>query len=908
MTVLKFFLAGVILLVATTCGFGQPFTGADPAADEFLDDALAADDESEGDESGDDESDDDERENDEFDDELEEDEPPTAEILEELDRELEETQRTRDRHAALLKLADRRLDVLRQLRRVQQSLATLGERFAQAEERGDERVLEELELEFGAAEFRVERLELQRELLGRRSDLVELTSEIPAAERVLKGDAEKLTGLIDSFEQKSSALFRAMEQEQGEELEDLEISLEQLEADFELQRETLGLKVELMHAREEGDPAWIEELESELRELGDISEALTRPEGLSKVSDFPAPVSLTPDQISAASRHGFADQIAPLLKKSCGDCHSSEGASGDLNFDQLMQQQPLVVNRDRWKNVIQQLTIRSMPPADAEPIPEEDRVLLTAWLTQAIDGFDYESIRQPGFEVTRRLTHEEYNNTVRDLLGADVRPADRFPADMTASSGFENSANSLFMQPVLLERYLGAAELVVDAALPADTKRRSAGWKLLLQDDDPLDLAQRKNIVRRFLTRAFRRPVQEDELDDYLQHVADRQTAGDSIERALREMIQVALVSPAFLMKTESDHGTKGAAAVSDWELASRLSYFLWSSMPDDRLFELAAAGQLHEPSVLTAQVRRLLEDPRSDTLGSQFAAQWLGFDGMDRLPRSPIDNPWQTDTLIAAMKRESATLFHHLVVGNEPVDRLVDADYTFVNQELARHYGLPGVRGDQFRKVSLQNTPRRGVLGHGSILAVTSFPGRTSPVMRGNWILSQLLGTPPPPPPNVSELDERVAENRRLSARQKLELHRSNPNCYTCHSQIDPLGFALESFEWYGRHRPRRSADTTASFPGGQPFQGLQGLAETLVTERIDDLAEQVTRRMLAYALGRQLEYYDEATVGDLVTAFQADDRKLQTLILAIVQSDAFQKRQHPSSNLSQQGFQHVR
>ena len=908
MTVLKYLLAGAFLLVLTTCCAGRPWTGTVLAADELLDDELL-DDEREDDELADDELADDEREDGEFDDESEEDEPPAAEILEELNRELEETQRTRDRHEALLKLADRRLGVLRQLRRVQQSLATLGERFAQAEERGDERVLEELEAEFGAAEFQVERLELQRELLDRRSDLVELTSEIPASERVLKGDAEKLTALIDGFEEKSNALFRAMQQEQDDQVEELEISLEQLEADFELQRETLGLKVELMHATEEGDPAWIEELETELQELGAISKALTTPEGLSKIADFPPPVSLTPEQISAASRHGFADQIAPLLKKSCGDCHSDEGASGDLNFDQLMQQQPLVVNRDRWKNVIQQLTIRSMPPADAEAIPEEDRVLLTAWLTQAIDGFDYESIRQPGFEVTRRLTHEEYNNTLRDLLGADVRPADRFPADMTASSGFENSANSLFMQPVLLERYLGAAELVVDAALPAGQGGKSTGWSLLLQEDDLRSPADQKKIVRRFLTRAFRRPVQDDELTDYLQHISSQQAAGGSIEHALREMIQVALISPAFLMKTESDQGVSGAAAISDWELASRLSYFLWSSMPDDRLFALAAAGRLHEPAVLTAQVQRMLQDPRSDTLGSQFAAQWLGFDGMDRLPRSPIDNPWQTDTLIAAMKRESASLFHHLVVSNQPVDRLIDADYTFVNQELARHYGLSGVRGDEFRKVSLQNTPRRGVLGHGSILAVTSFPGRTSPVMRGNWILSQLLGTPPPPPPpNVSELDERVAENRRLSPRQKLELHRSNPNCYTCHSQIDPLGFALESFEWYGRHRPRRNADTTASFPGGQPFQGLRGLADTLVSERIDDLSQQVTRKMLAYALGRQLEYYDEATVGDLVTAFQADDRRLQTLIQAIVQSDAFQKRQHPSSNLSQQGVSHVR
>ena len=387
-------------------------------------------------------------------------------------------------------------------------------------------------------------------------------------------------------------------------------------------------------------------------------------------------------------------------------------------------------------------------------------------------------------------------------------------------------------------------------------------------------------------------------MDALAAHFHQRVQAGQSHRSALRDVLQGILASPSFLIRAEREVVDAGRACrISDWELASRLSYFLWASMPDQELLTLAKAGQLHQPEVMNSQVTRMLADRRSETLGSLFAAQWLGFAALDRVPRSPIDNPWQTDSLIAAMQQESAMLFHSLIADNQPLDRLIDADYTFVNEELARHYQLPGVTGDRLQRISLVDSPRRGILGHGSILAVTSFPGRTSPVVRGNWILSELLGTPPPPPPpNVSQFDERVAENERLTSRQKLERHRTNPNCYACHSQIDPLGFALEEFEWFGQHRSERRGrrvDSSGQLPGGDVFRGLTGLCHALLSERIDDLTTQVTRRMLSYALGRQLEYYDEATVRDLVRDMHAADRRMQTLIRGIVQCDTFQMKQ---------------
>ena len=431
-----------------------------------------------------------------------------------------------------------------------------------------------------------------------------------------------------------------------------------------------------------------------------------------------------------------------------------------------------------------------------------------------------------------------------------------------------------------------------------------------------------KRVVTQFATRAYRRPLEQDEVDSLVMHYRRRRGQGDSAEVAIREVLQVILISPNFLIRSEvapefSPEPTALAAGsqrqenrrlaprrsqseavrVSDWELASRLSYFLWASMPDDELFDLARSGRLHEPTVLAQQVERMLKDSKSESLGTLFAAQWLGFAELDRVQRDQIDNPWATDTLVAAMKSESALLFHSLVQRNASIDRLLDADFTFVNEELANHYRIEAVSGSEMREVSLRETPRRGVLGHGSILATTSLPRRTSPVMRGNWILTTLLGTPPqPPPPNASEFNERLAENERLSQRKKLELHRTNPNCYACHSQIDPLGFALEEFEWFGRYRPERRGrpvDSVGKLPDGTSFRGLTGLSRTLVSERSSDLAEQLTRKMLAYALGRQLEYYDEATVRELTMELEADGRKLQTLIHAIVRSDSFQKKQ---------------
>jgi hypothetical protein len=320
--------------------------------------------------------------------------------------------------------------------------------------------------------------------------------------------------------------------------------------------------------------------------------------------------------------------------------------------------------------------------------------------------------------------------------------------------------------------------------------------------------------------------------------------------------------------------------------------------MPDDRLFELAAAHELSDREVLAGEVQRMIADAKADTLGTRFIAQWLGSQHLGtRVRLDPIDNPWCTNSLMAAMRSETAMFFCSLVRENRPITELVDAEYTYLNEELAKLYRISGVSGAEMRRVNVDPRRRGGIFGHGSLLAVTSFPGRTSPVVRGKWILADVLGTPPPPPPpNVSEFSEEIEDDDRLSFREKLELHRQKPNCYACHSQMDPLGFGLEQFDWFGRYRTRRGRqpiDATGQLPDGAQFTGLAGLKQVIVEQKRDDLVRQLTQKMLSYALGRQLEYYDEPAVRKIIVELSEDQNRMQTLVREIVMSFPFRYKQ---------------
>ena len=820
--------------------------------------------------------------------------PVDAEWYRELGEDLEVAEQRLEMLGQEVKYAEDRIQVLRQIRVLLLRLGKLEKSLEAAEEAEDEALIERHETQLEMAELELGKNEIQLEWLERYHQILELKREIPLS---LGSARERLQQCLEQMEEARGLIdvrHRALLQGDEDKVGEIEERFEEFSGELEEAAERSELELQLYWAREEGDEEEAESLEEELRALENRQEQVRRFEQGQPLERNPdaLPIQLVDADFEAIKDVEFSEEIRGQLNRFCVDCHDDSTASGELDLTMLMDQQPLVIQRTKWLNIVEQLKTRSMPPEDGDQPTETERRHLAAWLTRAIRDFDYETVRRVGYEPVRRLTREEYNNTIRDLIGVDLRPADRFPTDLSASSGFRNSANSLFFQPITLERFVGAADFVVEQGFPlrpSDSKIQT-GWNSLLVEGE--SLANPEQLIERFAARAYRRPLNTSEVKTLVDLYQLRIGQGDSIQQSLRTVVRSILISPMFLFRYEA---VSEDQQLSEYELASRLSFFLWASMPDDILFDLAARGQLSDPVQIKKQVERMLEDPRSETLGTLFAAQWLGTDNLDRMRPDQIDNPWATDTLVDSMKAETAKFFHFLVREDLPLERLLDADFSFVNAELANHYGLDGVRGETLQRVSMNTTPRRGVLGHASILAITSFPGRASPVLRGNWILTELLGTPPPPPPpNVSEFDERVAENGRLTPREKLQLHRDNPNCYSCHSQIDPLGFALSEYDWFGRYRPewsRRGLDNEGVLPDGTPVKGVDGLSAALTEGRMDQLSRQLTVKLLAYALGRQVEYYDEATIQELLSAFERQDRRLQSLIQAIVISKTFQQ-----------------
>ena len=598
----------------------------------------------------------------------------------------------------------------------------------------------------------------------------------------------------------------------------------------------------------------------------------------------------------------MADELSgvTLIKNFCLDCHDGETQKGEINLKAALGSEPLVKNLDLWKTVINRIENGDMPPKKNDQPSYSEKKALLKWLDREVVQFDYSSIDDPGYEQARRLTHIEFSNTLRDLLGLNMNLVEDFPIDLSGKSGFDNSANTLFLQPILMERYLGAIDKAVEATIPLEGNPTGKSPVLIVwpsNKEEELEAAGK--IINRFLLRAFRRPPTNREVNEVSAVYNRSREKNEPFAIGIRRALGAALVSPVFLLKSEQVKETNESYQVDEFELASRLSYFLWASMPDDELFRMALEKRLGKPDEFARQVVRMLADSKSDALGNVFAAQWLGFDALGvRVRLDPIDNPWCTDTLMTAMKQESAMGFTSLVRKNKPLSDLIQSKTTYVNEELAKFYKLKGVKGNEMRLVAHTDKRRYGLFGQASVLAVTSSPYRTSPIRRGEWILDSLLGTPPPPPPpDAGELDEDIEENRKLTFRQKLEMHSKNPRCYSCHREMDPLGFSLENYDWFGRWRSEshgRLIDSKGRLPSGTEFEGPIGLRDVIVGEKLDDLARQITRKMLSYALGRQLEYYDVPAVRKILKVFKEDNYRLQTLLREVCSSYPFKYRKN--------------
>jgi hypothetical protein len=398
--------------------------------------------------------------------------------------------------------------------------------------------------------------------------------------------------------------------------------------------------------------------------------------------------------------------------------------------------------------------------------------------------------------------------------------------------------------------------------------------------------------------RAYRRPLTGDDrrtLDEFYE--AGRRDSG--FEGGVRRGLERILVDPDFLFRIDQSSAARAsgsAAPISDLDLASRLSFFLWSSIPDDALVDLAVRGRLREPAVLERQVRRMLADPRSRALVQNFAAQWLGLRNMRGVAPDPELFEAFDDNLRDAFVKETELFLESQLRDDRSIVDLLTADYTFVNERLARHYGMTGVHGSQFRRVKVNPNERGGILGQGSILTVTSYGTRTSPVLRGHWLLENVLGSPPPPPPaDVPGLRERNDAGKVLSLRARMEQHRKSPACAGCHVRMDPLGFALENFDAIGRWRTigedGTAIDPSGSLPDGSKFNGLTGLRSFLVTRR-HEFVRTAVEKLLTYALGRGVEHYDAPAVRQIVREASRDGQKWSSLILSVVKSTPFQMR----------------
>ncbi|HWP45300.1 MAG TPA: DUF1592 domain-containing protein, partial [Blastocatellia bacterium] len=740
---------------------------------------------------------------------------------------------------------------------------------------------------------------------------------------------------------------------------------------------------------------------------------------------------------------GFDRSVQPFLSRHCHMCHNAELKTGGLDLEAYRTAESVARNREKWERVLQKLRGGEMPPEGMPRPGEEELKAVIGWIEGHFERLDSLTSPDPGRVTARRLNRAEYNNTVRDLLGVDLRLADDFPQD-DSGYGFDNIGDVLSLSPALMEKYLAAAEKIARTAVfgpdplkPTLARYRPSGRKippvktpLFEYDETGLSLPNSLHMMHRFpvdaeyiisvflggerpggsepvhialwldgkqvaeseidpeggasfsdvrqefwgrarqfhlkvasgdhwlaasvlrlyeglppeyagpnpsrrpppvfkpppgvpaarvealrksfeerraekvdansvrinyieiggpygqakgpseeslkkvficghlngrhrpecareiveglARRAYRRPVTHKEVDKLLSLVSLARKRDDSFEEGIVLALQAMLVSPHFLFRIERDRAQAGGEAirpVSQHELASRLSYFLWSSMPDEELLGLADRGALARPEVLAAQVQRMLKDPKSRALVENFGGQWLELRRLESVKPDRERFPQFDEYLRMSMQKETELFFENIVREDRSILDFIDADYTFLNERLAQFYGIPGVKGTQFRKVSLKGNPERGgILTQASVLTASSYATRTSPVIRGKWILENILNAPPPPPPpDVPNLNEAVIGSS-ASLRQQMEQHRKNPTCASCHARMDPLGFGLENYNAIGAWRTRDGKfeiDASGALPDGRTFRGPQELKAILKADR-DYFAECLTEKLL--------------------------------------------------------------
>jgi len=850
---------------------------------------------------------------------------------------------------------------------------------------------------------------------------------------------------------------------------------------------------------------------SQFKNLPEAIRKARQPHRLCLIVVCAMPFGISQTRPASSAPADLANTVRPFVSSNCFACHNSKAKMSGLDLEAAAGNASLLNDRTTWENVLAKLKAGQMPPPG---MPRPNDAELKAVIKKLEDVFNTESAApDPGHIAPHRLNRTEYNNTIRDLLGIDIHPADDFPQD-DAVYGFDNIADSLTISPLLMEKYIAAAEKIADAAIfgpdlkpapvridvavprrmettntvqitkpayysitnydvtglsqpgsyhlnyqfpvaaeyviritgagtrpggseptqcefwvdgklsktfdvanvglsgferrpdfweqrltlsagthefvvafphqfdglpakyggpnpsklpeppgrgngggnpnanpaadpaaggrggrggqPADNRpgkieeRRIAAERAKQQAEHPtwnglsvneFDItgpynytraplpeskqiificnyanqadqpACMRKIVSNLATRAFRRPLAPGEADPYVAIAESAQRRGGSFEHGVSVALRAILVSPDFLFRLEKPAGN-APHRISDYELASRLSYFLWSSMPDAELTRRAADGSLSKPDVLKAEVKRMLSDPKSGAIAENFAGEWLEVRRLESITPDRDTFPDFDDYLRDSMKQETELFVENLLHNDGSILDLIDGKYTFLNERLAAHYGIPGVKGTEFRKVDLTGTKRGGVLTQGSVLTVSSYATRTSVVLRGKWVLENLLNAPPPPPPpNVPGLDASHVGTS-ASLRQVMEAHRANPVCASCHTRMDPLGFSLENYDAVGAWRDKDGSvpvDSSGVLPDGRTFQGAGGLQGILRDDK-DAFAGAVASKLLTYALGRGIEPFDRPAVNQIVDHVKAADYRMSSLVLEVVNSLPFQ------------------
>ncbi len=759
-----------------------------------------------------------------------------------------------------------------------------------------------------------------------------------------------------------------------------------------------------------------------------------------------------------AATPAFAEAGVPFLEKHCVACHGKDKQKGGLTLTPFRDDFSVLRARRTWKEILNMVESGDMPPEDREQPTAEERKRFIATATAVFARAD-NAKPDPGRLTVRRLNRTEYNNTIRDLLHVEFRPADDFPSD-EVGYGFDNISDVLSVSPLLMERYLDAADKVAELAIPLNaasppkrtlrgefcepasfntpkdvfrpinaaqkdavfsgplntpvrvtpdgdfimrarlyakpagnkpvqvalvmagpeienpspaaemakldgaavraitpgrilkivelTARDEKGAQTIevkiprtkgverialaalkpnggppptllvewLECEGPMDprtpatkalmvftpgkgqREQAAEVLWRFAAKAWRRPVEKEELDRLVALVDYAIAHNDSWEEALRRAVAAVLASPKFVFRLEPDDAPENREPhpLNEFQLATRLSYFLWSTCPDDELLQAAYEKKL--ASNLDAQVTRMLADPRADSLVDNFATQWLQLGRLATHSSDAKTFPNWRPELRAAMLEETERFVREIVEGDHSVLDLLDGNFTWVNRPLAELYGIAApasFKDGEWKRVSLAGTPRGGLLTQASVLTVTSNPTRTSPVKRGKWVLEQILGAPPPPaPPNVPSLDDKNRHELTGTFREKLEQHRSNPNCAGCHAKMDSFGLALENFNGIGQWRDRDETGAPVDASGSVGGRKLNGVADlkTLLREKRKDFARCLTEKLMTYALGRGLDYYDDPSIDRIQRALAAHDYKFSVLVGEIVKSDAFRLR----------------